>query len=78
MGWQKDRAKEVGQLQNYTSDIDAKLKEALEALSSVARGYGAGNDSNHQLNIQRLASNALVKIGQMKQGQKPYIWWSSN
>ena len=76
MSWQKERKQEVANLQNYTKDIESKLSKALEALGEVSRGYGTGSDDKHQLNIQRLAANALIAIGRMKQTNKPYIWWS--
>nr|BDT27286.1 hypothetical protein BHI3_07520 [Bacteriovorax sp. HI3] len=74
--WQKYRAIQTGELQNYCTDIEDKLEVALKALGEVSQGYGTGKDSNHVWNIQRLASNAIVKIGQMKQRDKPFIWWS--
>lgn len=76
MSWQKDRATQVAQLKKHCIEIEAKLNTALEALSEVSRGYGTGTDEKHQFNIQRLAANAMVKIGQMKQTEKPYIWWA--
>lgn len=76
MGWQKDRARQVGELETHLRDIQAKLDEALAALGKVSMGYGEGDHVDHRLNIQRLAANSLVRIGKMRQRQKPYIYWS--
>lgn len=80
MSWQKERAKEAGDLERYCRDLEIRYKKAIKALSEIAQGVGrkpsfmdGGDKASFMMNH---AAVELREIGELPLSRKPRLYWA--